>query len=588
MKPGEMTINESEFRLSGMPFRIISGAMHYFRCVPEYWEDRLRKLRGLGLNTVETYVAWNLHEPRPGEFHFNGMLDIERFVRIAADLGLKVIVRPGPYICSEWDFGGLPAWLLKDPAMRIRCAHPAYLAAVDRYFDALLPRLAPLQVTRGGPIIAMQVENEYGSYGDDKTYLRYLADGMRARDIDVLLFTSDGAQDALLQAGTLPDVLKTVNFGSRAALAFETLRRWQPTGPLMCTEFWLGWFDHWGGPHHSAPIDARVGDVSSQVLDDILSAGASVNLYMAHGGTNFGFMNGANNHEGVFQPDVTSYDYAAPIDEAGDPSPRYTVMREVIGRYAPVPDEPIPAPAPKRAYGEVAMSEAATLSDALSAISTRHERPTPEPMESFDQGYGFILYRTRLDGPRPEATLHLRELRDRAQVFLDGRVLGVVEREAPERSLAFDVGPEGVTLDILVENQGRVNYGPDLLDRKGITEGVLLDKQYVFGWEIYPLPLDNLQALAFAPGAPSGEWPAFYRGVLEVDTPADTFLALPGWTKGVAWINGFNLGRYWSRGPQQTLYVPAPLLRPGANEVIVFELHRAGERVSFVDRAQLG
>lgn len=578
------TIGREQFLLDDRPFRILSGAMHYFRVVPEYWADRMEKARLLGLNTLETYVAWNLHEPRPGRFDFRGGLDLSAYLSLAADQGLYTLVRPGPYICSEWDLGGLPAWLLADPGMKLRCAHGPYLEAVDRFLDALVPVLVPHQVTRGGSLLAVQVENEYGSYGNDQEYLGHLADGLRRRGIEVPLFTSDGPTDEMLQYGTLPGVHKVANFGSGGRLAFAKLREYQPDGPLMCGEYWLGWFDHWGEKHHLRPPEE-----AAAALEEILAAGGSVNLYMYHGGTNFGFLNGANHHQGRYQPTVTSYDDDAPLDEAGDPTPKYHALREVIGRYAPLPDRPVPGPAPKMALGPVALSESCSLMTSLDRLSTPVTRPTPEPMEARGQSFGFILYRTRISGPRAESRLIVRDLRDRAQVWLDGRLLGALERERPEEGLSLIVPPGGATLELLVENMGRINYGPELLDRKGITEGVILGQQYLYGWTIHPLPLDDLSGLALAPGPPA-VFPAFCRGRFTVDRPPrDTFLALPGWTKGVAWINGFNLGRYWSRGPQRTLYVPAPLLRQGDNELILLELHgHERPEVEFTDRADLG
>jgi len=563
----------NQFLLDGKPFRILSGAIHYFRVVPEYWRDRLEKARMFGLNTVETYVAWNLHEPRPGEFHFGGLLDIVRYIQTAAELGLKVIVRPGPYICSEWDFGGLPAWLLKDPHMQVRCMYPPYLEAVDRFFDALLERLTPLQASRGGPIIAMQVENEYGSYGNDREYMQFLENGLRRRGVDAFLFTSDGSNDSQLQGGTLPHLLKTVNFAYGALSAFKNLRRYQPEGPLMVTEFWSGWFDHWGERHHIAMAGLPTIVFSRKALEKSLAAGASLNFYMFHGGTNFGFMNGANDFSwSGYQPDITSYDYAAPLGESGEPSRTFAVYAEIIRKHIPgLPLLKIPPPGRRRAYGPVTLTESVSLFDSL---GEKHLCPTPIPMEAFDQDYGFILYRTRLSGPRPPARLEIHDLHDRAQVFLDGQPAGLLERMAPRRKLRLAIPKGGATLDILVENMGRVNFGPKLTDRKGITHGVTLGGQYLFGWEIYPLPFKDVSGLKF--GAASVTLPGiprFWRGYFSVTDPADTFLALPGWTKGVAWLNGFNLGRYWQRGPQQTLYVPAPLLHAGENELVVLELH---------------
>lgn len=576
------TVGDRDFMLDGEPFRILSGAMHYFRVPPEYWQDRLRKLRAMGLNTIETYVAWNLHEPVPGTFRFDGALDLIRYLRYAAELGLKAIVRPGPYICSEWDLGGLPAWLLSDPAMRLRCSYPPYLEAVDRFFDALLPRLAPLQVTRGGLILAMQVENEYGSYGNDRGYLRHLAGGMQERGIDVPLLTSDGPRHETLSAGTLPDVLKTANFARNVETALRTLREHQRHGPLMVTEFWDGWFDHWGEEHHT-----RSPEDTAAALDEILAAGASVSLYMFHGGTNFNFMNGANSEGGVYRPTITSYDYDAPLSEAGDPSPKYWALREVIGRYESLPDINLPVPAARLTPGQVDLSESIPLFDALESLSSPVRLATPQPMESLGQSYGFILYHTHLPSAL-HAPLAIRGLADRAQVLVDRQPAGVLQRESGEPSLALTIPAGGADLDILVENMGRVNYGPDLFDRKGITQGVLVGEQYLFGWTVYPLPLDDLSRLPFRPaGVANG--PAFYRGYFAVSEPGDTFVALPGWTKGVCWVNGHNLGRYWNRGPQRTLYVPAPFLVAGINTIVVFELHGA-ERlgVELTDRPALG
>lgn len=578
------TTRDNHFELNGRPFRILSGALHYFRVPRQYWDDRLRKLKLMGLNTVETYVPWNLHEPKPGEFNFDGGLDLATFIKLAAEMGLHAIVRPGPYICAEWELGGLPAWLLQDPQMQFRCMYPPYLDAVDRFFDALLPQLVSLQISQGGPILAMQVENEYGSYGNDAAYLRHLEDGLRVRGIDALLFTSDGPDDTMLKYGTLPHLLKTVNFGSRATEAFAELRRHQPQGPLMCMEFWNGWFDHWGAQHHTRPAED-----AAAALDEILAAGASVNFYMFHGGTNFGFMNGANCHrEEGYRPTITSYDYDSPLSEAGDITAKYRAFRDVIGKYAPLPAEPLPDPAPKLALGPVQLTESAALFASLDGLALPVECPAPRSMEMFEQNYGFILYCTHVPGPRLDVPIFIRELRDRAQIFVNGEAVGVLEREFPEKTLSLNIPAGGAQLDILVENMGRVNYGPTMHDRKGITEGVVLGRQFLFGWTIYPLPLDSLSRLQFSP-AEAEDGPTFYRGTFTVDAPLDTFIALPGWTKGVCWVNGFNLGRYWECGPQQTLYVPAPILRPGQNEVIVFEQHQTGNyTIEFRDTPDLG
>jgi beta-galactosidase len=511
-----LTTSPTQFLLDGKPFRILSGAMHYFRVVPEYWRDRLEKMRAFGLNTVETYVAWNLHEPRPGEFYFDGMLDIVKFIEIANEVGLKVIVRPGPYICSEWDFGGLPAWLLKDPNMQVRCAYPPYLAAVDRFFDALLPRLVDLQSTRGGPIIAMQVENEYGSYGDDKVYLRHLADGMKTRGIDSFLFTSDGPRDNCLQGGTLPDVFKTVNFAFEAKEAFAKLREYQPEGPLMVMEFWSGWFDHWGEQHHISEDGSDSIQRSVDTLDEILAMGASVNFYMFHGGTNFGWMNGANCEPTPYQADVTSYDYACPISESGDLNPRFEGYREILKKYIDLPSTFHFPSFPKRSYGSILMTESVGLFESLGVLSQPRTSVNAYPMEMFDQDYGFILYHTAVSGPRM-GILRVRGLHDRAHLFIDGELTDILDRESGNEYSAVDAAKD-FQLDILVENMGRVNFGPSLLDRKGITDGVTVNDQFQFGWDVYPLPLNDLSKLNFSPlkTMPPAQ-PTFYKTTFHVD-----------------------------------------------------------------------
>lgn len=566
------TVANNDFLLDGRPHRLLSGALHYFRVMPQQWEDRLLKLKAMGLNCVETYVAWNLHEPQPGAFDFTGGLDLPAFVRLAGALGLHVIVRPGPYICAEWEFGGLPAWLLADPEMALRCMYPPYLDAVARFLDALLPPLLPLQAGQGGPVIAMQVENEYGSYGSDQTYLRWLEHALRARGVDTLLFTSDGATDFMLTHGTVPHVLKTANFGSRAAGEFAKLREYQPNGPLMCMEFWCGWFDHWGEPQH-----LRAAADAAQALDEVLAAGASVNVFMFHGGTSFGFMNGANTdlETGAYQPTVGSYDYDAPLSEDGQLTAKFHAFREVIGRHVALPPLQLPPPVPRFERGPLRLTQSQPLFTALDQLSSPQATPVPRPMESLGQSYGFVLYRTELRHPPGPTTLHLTQLHDRAQVFVNGVEVGMLERNQP-LSLPLTLPPGPVTLDILVENLGRVNYGPQLLDRKGLLGLVRLGTHTVLhGWQCWPLALNDLSALRFG-ASPGVAGPTFYRSCFDVEQPGDCFLSLPAGEKGVVWLNGFNLGRYWSRGPQTALYVPAPLLKAGSNELTVLELHPHG------------
>jgi beta-galactosidase len=572
---GVFSIDKDTFMDNGKPVRLLSGAMHYFRIIPEYWRDRLLKLKACGLNTVETYIAWNVHEPKEGEFRFDGMADVCAYIELAGSLGLHVIVRPSPYICAEFEFGGLPAWLLADSDMQLRCSHPAFLRKVDAYYDTLIPRLLPLLSTNGGPIIAVQIENEYGSYGNDVKYLDYLKQALITRGVDTLLFTSDGPTDALLQGGSVPGVLATANFGSHPTSSFAKLQEYQPDGPLMCMEYWNGWFDHWGKPHHT-----RDAADAAAVLEEMLSLGASVNFYMFHGGTNFGFYNGANCQEpNLYEPTITSYDYDALLDETGQPTEKYFAVRNVIARYTEMANLPeLPAPAPRQAYGRVELIEQAALFEQLEALSDPVQVIAPLPMEKFGQQYGFILYSTRVSGPRPEERLFIQEVRDRALIFVDGEYKGTIERSQTVQSLPIAITPGGARLDILVENMGRINYGPYLKDAKGITEGVRLGFQFLFDWTVRPLPLADLARLSYdRRQSASQEGPLFCRGTFRAEACADTFIDMQGWTKGVVFINGFNLGRYWERGPQRTLYVPAPLLRTGDNEIVIFELHQTRE-----------
>lgn len=580
-----LTTSSDGFLLHGQPFRIISGAMHYFRIHPDQWADRLRKARLMGLNSVETYVPWNLHQPDPdGPLVLDGFLDLPRYLGLARDEGLHVLLRPGPFICAEWDDGGLPSWLIADPDIRLRSSDPRFTGAFDRYLDLLLPPLLPYTAAAGGPVIAVQVENEYGAYGSDTAYMVHIEQAFRARGVEELLFTCDQANPEHLAAGTLPGVLATATFGSRAEQNLAELRRHQPEGPLMCAEFWIGWFDHWGGPHHVRDAADAAAD-----LDRLLSMGASVNIYMFHGGTNFGFTNGAN-HKHAYQPTVTSYDYDAALTEFGDPGPKYHAFREVIARHAPVPEEPAPAPAPKLPPRTVELSRQAPLlthvKDLAEPVHTEH----PATMNDLGLHTGYALYRTTVDAAG-EGLLHFAGgVGDRAQVFVDGAPVGVLERERHDETLPVRVPHPGATLEVLVENMGGVNYGPRIGAPKGLLGPVTFNGTPLYGWDCHPLPLDDLSALPFAPSdTPTAAEPAFHHGTFHVDTPADTFLALPGWTKGQAWVNGFHLGRYWNRGPQRTLYVPAPTLRPGTNDLVVLELHATtGTRVQLTATPDLG
>lgn len=577
-----LEIRGKHFYLDDKVFQIHAGAIHYFRTLPEYWEDRLLKLKLAGFNTVETYVCWNLHEPQQGTFNFSGILDVERFLRIAQKLGLYAIVRPSPYICAEWDFGGLPAWLLRKPGIRVRCAEEDYLNCVADFYRELLPRLAAHQIDRGGNILMMQVENEYGSFGNDKEYLRAIEHMMRENGITVPLFTSDGPDDGMLTGGTLPDMLKVVNFGSRTEKSFKKLQEFDSDKPLMCGEFWNGWFDHWGEQHHKREVET----VETE-LKTFLELGASFSFYMFHGGTNFGFTAGAN-YEDAYEPTVTSYDDDALLTEWGDYTPKYHAVRKILHEAAGISPEPLPSSPALQNIGSVRLTQSASLLDQAERIGECHKEVSPRTMEQLGQNSGMMLYRTRLAGPYGPRTLFIDGLHDRAHVFLNGKLLGVIYRNDAQKSVQFPAIPrQGATLEILVEAMGRVNYGPKLLDHKGVTGCVRLDNQQLSHWEIFTMPLDNLDRLQFADGV-CAEKPAVLRGTFAASSQADCFVHLDGFTKGIVFINGFNLGRYWKIGPQQSLYLPGVLLKE-ENEILVLELDGAEtDTISITDSHDLG
>lgn len=568
-----LTWDKTSFRLHGKEFHIYSGAMHYFRIPPQYWEDRLQKLKAAGFNTVETYVCWNLHEPQKGQFDFSGRLDLVRFLETARKVGLYALVRPGPYICAEWDFGGLPAWLLRDKGLRLRCSDPRFLDHVADYFRVLLPKLLPLQSSRGGNLLAVQVENEYGSYGNDKTYLRWLRDLIRSCGVEVPLFTSDGPAPSMLSGGTVEGVLPTVNFGSGADKAFQALKQMSGGGPKMCTEFWCGWFDHWGEKHHTRDSEEMLRELSLLLEQD-----ASFSLYMFHGGTNFGFTAGANQHI-RYNPTVTSYDYDAPLNEYGDYTPKYFAIRELLCRHQGIPLPPLPPRPQLQELGEVTLVERTELRENLEVLGTVHRSPLPEPMEHYGQNFGLIDYRTCLPGDYEGGTLTLEGLGDRAYVYRDGALLGILdqgkprgllEQLRPRNALPFPSSPAGTQVEILVEAMGRVNYGSHLENRKGLT-GVRLGGQSLMDFTVTSLPLEHLEGVRY--GEEASRYPLALRGYFDADSQKDCFVALDGFTKGMVYINGFHLGRYWSCGPQRTLYLPGALLHTDRrNEVVVLEL----------------
>lgn len=596
-----LEIKNKKFYMDSKPFDIYSGAMHYFRTVPEYWEDRLTKLKAAGFNTVETYVCWNLHEKKPGEFDFSGILDIEKYLEIAQKVGLYAIVRPGPYICAEWDFGGLPAWLLKDKNMQIRCMYPDYLKCVERFYKELLARLVPHLESHGGNIIAMQVENEYGSYGNDKEYLRYVEKLTRDCGIDCLLFTSDGNTNNMISGGSLPDIYKVLNFGSRSRTAFNVLKGFENDGPNMCGEFWCGWFDHWRDKHHTRNSLEIVNEIKG-----FIDNGASFNMYMFHGGTNFGFTAGANQNQGHgYEPTVTSYDYCAMLTEWGDYTPAYHAVRKLLCEKQGIEPPELPESPKLQSIGMVELTEAASLFENLDNIGEKHHVPVPEGMEYFGQNFGLIYYETTLNGKYNASPMYVKNVHDFAEVYFDGekktsidRTLYSVEGKTTLKDVIFKKkkGESSPFLmpalsgerkiGVLVDTMGRVNYGERMLDRKGISD-IYLGIQRLMGYDVWTLPLDNLDKLKYSSSVKKDE-PVFLKGSFKTDSKADCFIHLDGFNRGCVYINGFNLGRFWKVGPQKSLYIPGTLLKD-ENEIIVFNIGGYSKpTVSIIDKHDLG
>lgn len=566
--PGTFTVHDGQFLLNGKPFRIISGEMHYARIPRAYWPARFEMAKAMGLNAVTTYVFWNAHEPRPGVYDFSGNLDVAEFIREAQHAGLYVILRPGPYACAEWEFGGFPAWLLKDRSTVVRSRDPKFLEPAARWLKHLGQEVAPLQIGNGGPVILVQVENEYGSFGDDHAYMQSIHQMLvDAGFTKSQLYTADGADE--VPAGSLPDLPVGINFGGgdqgTAHAEFAKLKKLRPDGPFLNSEFWDGWFDHWGSKHGVTNATNEAAN-----LDWILHQGYSVSLYMFHGGTSFGWMNGANSDGKNYEPDVTSYDYNAPLDESGRPTPKYFKFRDVIAKATGTTPPAMPTVAPTMKIPEFQLEESVSLWKVLPK-PTHSEQVLS--MEDLDQAYGYILYRKQLTGP-VEGDLVLDELHDYAQIYLDTKLVGTLDRRLAQNHLRLNVPANGAQLDILVENTGRINFNIILRkERKGITNQVTLAGKPLLGWDIYSLPMTETPKLPFT-SAPC-EGPCFYRGSFLTDKPEplDTFLDTSAFIKGTLWLNGKPLGHIWDIGPQQTLYTPGPFLHTGENEVVVFDLN---------------
>jgi len=560
------TIGAQDFLLDGKPFVIRCGEIHFPRVPKEYWRHRLQLCKAMGLNTVCVYLFWNFHEWQEGQFDWSGQADVAEFCRLAQAEGLWVLLRPGPYSCAEWEMGGLPWWLLNRAGIKLRTRDPKFLEPAVRYLKEVGRVLAPLQVTRGGPLLMAQVENEYGSFGSDAEYMGALRQAMIDGGFDVPLFACNPA--GALKRGLRSDLFQVVNFGKGGvAKSFEALRQVQATGPLMNGEYYPGWFDTWGSRHHTGDAQGIAND-----LQAMLEKRRSFSLYMAHGGTSFGLWAGADR---PFKPDTSSYDYDAPISEAGWVTPKFTAIRNVFAQHLQ-PGESLPEPLPANPVITIAPTTLDETAPVLTNLGTAQQDRVPRHMEAYGQSRGCILYRTTV--PAGEALrLNVGAVRDFGWVFLDGTPVGHLDRRSGRTVATLPARTAPARLEILVEAMGRVNFGQEVFDRKGLLGPVTLQAGTAAptqptGWEVMALPLDAPQLAGLRYGAGPATGPAFWRGSLNVAKPGDTFLDLRTWGKGVVWINGHCLGRFWNIGPTQTAYVPGPWLKAGANEVVVLDL----------------
>jgi beta-galactosidase len=555
-------IGDSDFLLDGKPFQIRCGEIHLARVPREYWQNRLRLCRAMGLNTVCCYLFWNYLEPVEGQYNFSGQADAAEFCRIAKQEGLYVILRPGPYACAEWDMGGLPWWLLKTPGIKLRSADEKFMAPSRTYLKKVGQVLAGEQITHGGPIIMVQVENEYGSYGHDANYIRELRQATIDAGFDVPLFSCDPPGD--LRRGMIPGLFQVVNFGSDPKSGFHALRALQPKGPLMCGEFYPGWFDTWGMPHHLGKTQAYLTD-----LEYMLSHHASFSIYMAHGGSTFGLWAGADR---PFKPDTSSYDYDAPISESGAIGEKFDLTRKLLSRYL-APGEQLPDPPPPNPVIAIPTFKLTARAGIFDNLPASIADETPRNMEAYNQGQGCLVYRTTIPAG-PAAELSVGKIGDFGWVSVDGQDIGTLDRRSRRTHLTIPQRSVPIRLDILVEAMGHVNFGPEVYDPKGLGGPVTLGGSPLENWHVFLLPLSNseLAALNYKPAAATETGPAFWKGTFNLDSPADTFLNVSHWGKGVLWINGHCLGRFWNIGPTQTMYVPGPWLKPGSNDVVILDL----------------
>ena len=576
-------LGDSTFMLDGKPLQLISGEMHCTRIPRAYWRDRMKMAKAMGLNTIGTYVFWNAQEPEEGKFDFTGNSDIAEFVRIAKEEGLWVILRPSPYACAEWEFGGYPWWLLKDKTMKVRSKDPKFLKAYTDYIMRLGKQLSPLLVTNGGNILMVQIENEYGSYSDDKDYLDINRKIFREAGFSGVLFTCDGPSQ--MPKGYLPGYLPAVNGLDNPAEVKKLINKYHDgKGPYYIAEWYPGWFDSWGSPHQVSNADE-----DAKKLDEVLSAGISINLYMFHGGTTRGFMNGANmSRRDPYSPQTSSYDYDAPLDEAGSPTAKFYKFREVIQKHLPAGEKlpTVPAKNPTIIIPAISLNGYAPLFTNLGEpVVAIH----PLCFEDLNQGYGFVLYRTTLKNAA-NGLLKIKEMRDYATIYLNGKRISILDRRLRQDSVMINSVDPNSVLDILVENNGRINYGPYLTDnRQGITDKVTLNGEELTGWKMYKFPFSTTAGFKFNTNKTDEKLqPSLYRGTFSLSNTGDTWLDMHGYGKGFVFLNGHNLGKYWQIGPQQTIYVPACWLNKGVNTIVIFdELKDGHKQISALDHPVL-
>lgn len=558
--------SKTEFLLDDKPFQIISGEMHPARIPHQYWRHRIQMARAMGCNTIAAYVFWNYHEQEPGRFDFTtGNHNIAEFIRLVQEEGMWVLLRPGPYVCAEWEFGGLPPYLLRIPDIKVRCMDPRYMEAVERYVTELSAQVKPLLVSQGGPILMVQIENEYGSFGNDKQYLRRLKELWEQHGIDVPFYTADGPTAFMLEAGTIEGAAIGLDSGGSDA-DFAAAARQNPGVPAFSSESYPGWLTHWG-EKWAKPDPAGIVREVKYLMDKK----RSFNLYVIHGGTNFGFSAGANSGGKGYEPDLTSYDYDAPINEQGNATPKYMELRKLIGSHQGKTLPRIPAPIPAISFAAIPLVPFTSVWEQLPGAVASVQ---PRPFEAYGQDYGFMMYRTTLIGHK-SGKLQITELHDYATVFLNGQYIGKIDRRLGENSIDLPkTDVKDPVLEILVEGMGRINFAQQLIDRKGITDRVTLNGMTLMNWQVFGLPMTEQYVQQLKATGGSTERPGqFLKGTFKLPRVGDTYIDVSSLRKGVIWVNGHNLGRYWEIGPQERLYCPAPWLKKGVNEIVVFDMH---------------